>query len=185
MARAFKALGDPTRVKLLSVIAAADDGEACVCDLLASVSLSQPTVSHHLKILVDAGLLSRDQRGKWAAPAWTRTPWPESASRLRPVLGGRTEISEPMPRKREPDPARFQTCGAGSAPSCDPDRAAQALGLLLLTTLEFIIASNTTCRSTPLTGHFRGGAYGAGSPDWPARRLGRHPAVVPVSRCDQ
>ena len=62
----FKALGDPTRVRLLSLIAAADGGEACVCDLTAPVGLSQPTVSHHLKQLVDAGLLSRDQRGKWA-----------------------------------------------------------------------------------------------------------------------
>lgn len=66
LARAFKALGDPTRVRLLSLIAAADNAEACVCDLTAPVSLSQPTVSHHLKQLVDAGLLTRDQRGKWA-----------------------------------------------------------------------------------------------------------------------
>jgi ArsR family transcriptional regulator len=66
LAHVFKALGDPTRVRLLSLIAATDGGEACVCDLTAPVGLSQPTVSHHLKLLVDAGLLSRDQRGKWA-----------------------------------------------------------------------------------------------------------------------
>ena len=66
LARVFKALGDPTRVRLLSLIAAADDGEACVCDLIEPVGLSQPTVSHHMKVLVDAGLVSRDQRGKWA-----------------------------------------------------------------------------------------------------------------------
>ena len=66
MAHVFKALGDPTRVRLLSLIAATDGGEACVCDLTAPVGFSQPTVSHHLKLLVDAGLLSRDQRGKWA-----------------------------------------------------------------------------------------------------------------------
>jgi ArsR family transcriptional regulator len=62
----FKALGDPTRVRLLSLIAAADGGEACICDLTEPVALSQPTVSHHMKILTDAGLITREQRGKWA-----------------------------------------------------------------------------------------------------------------------
>ncbi|GAA3610492.1 ArsR/SmtB family transcription factor [Microlunatus ginsengisoli] len=66
LAQMFKALGDSTRVKLVSLIAAADGAEACVCDLLEHVQLSQPTVSHHLKQLVDAGLISREQRGKWA-----------------------------------------------------------------------------------------------------------------------
>jgi ArsR family transcriptional regulator, arsenate/arsenite/antimonite-responsive transcriptional repressor len=66
LARLFKALGDPTRVRLLSMIAAADTGEACICNLTAPVGLSQPTVSHHMKLLVDAGLVTRDQRGKWA-----------------------------------------------------------------------------------------------------------------------
>ncbi len=66
LAHVFKALGDPTRVRLLSLIAAANGGEACICDLTAPVGLSQPTVSHHMKLLVDAGLVTRDQRGKWA-----------------------------------------------------------------------------------------------------------------------
>ena len=66
LARTFKALGDPTRVQLLSIVAAAGGGEACVCDLTEPVGLAQPTVSHHLKILVDAGLLVREQRGRWA-----------------------------------------------------------------------------------------------------------------------
>ncbi|WP_402463224.1 ArsR/SmtB family transcription factor [Isoptericola aurantiacus] len=66
IARTFKALGDPTRVTLLSTVMAAPQGEACVCDLTAPVGLSQPTVSHHLKILVEAGLLTRTQRGRWA-----------------------------------------------------------------------------------------------------------------------
>ncbi len=66
LAGAFKAMGDPTRLRLLSMIAAAAGGEACVCDLNASLDLSQPTVSHHLKVLVEAGLLNRTQRGKWA-----------------------------------------------------------------------------------------------------------------------
>nr|WP_174520588.1 metalloregulator ArsR/SmtB family transcription factor [Microbacterium oleivorans] len=65
-ARVFKALGDPTRVRLLSLIAASEGGEACICDLTEPVGLSQPTVSHHMKQLVDAGLATREQRGRWA-----------------------------------------------------------------------------------------------------------------------
>ena len=66
LARMFKALSDPTRVKLLSMIAAASDTGACACDMTEPVGLSQPTVSHHLQLLVDAGLVTREQRGKWA-----------------------------------------------------------------------------------------------------------------------
>ena len=66
LGRIFKALGDPTRVKLLSLIAASDGGEACACDLIGPVNLGQPTVSHHMRQLVDAGLVTREQRGKWA-----------------------------------------------------------------------------------------------------------------------
>ncbi|MEO5833547.1 MAG: metalloregulator ArsR/SmtB family transcription factor [Nakamurella sp.] len=66
LARTLKALADPARLRLLSLIAAQEGGEACVCDLTAPLGLSQPTVSHHLKVLVDAGLLTRDKRGVWA-----------------------------------------------------------------------------------------------------------------------
>ncbi|MCK2035732.1 metalloregulator ArsR/SmtB family transcription factor [Microbacterium sp. SSW1-49] len=66
VARVFKALGDPTRVRLLSLIAAGAGGEACICDLTEPVGLSQGTVSHHMKLLADAGLVTREQRGKWA-----------------------------------------------------------------------------------------------------------------------
>jgi ArsR family transcriptional regulator len=66
LARAFRALGDPTRVRLLSLIAAQPEREACICDLVEPVGLSQPTVSHHMKQLVDAGLVAREQRGRWA-----------------------------------------------------------------------------------------------------------------------
>jgi len=66
LARSFKALGDPTRVRLLSLIAGSDAGEACICNLTGPVGLSQPTVSHHMRMLVDAGLVTREQRGKWA-----------------------------------------------------------------------------------------------------------------------
>jgi ArsR family transcriptional regulator len=66
LARMFKALADPNRVRLLSMIAAADEQEACVCDLTAPLGLAQPTISHHMKVLAEAGLVSREQRGKWA-----------------------------------------------------------------------------------------------------------------------
>ncbi|MCX7522994.1 metalloregulator ArsR/SmtB family transcription factor [Microbacterium sp. STN6] len=66
MAAALKALSDPTRLRLLSIVAAAAGQEACVCDLTGPVGLSQPTVSHHLKILMDAGYLTRTKRGTWA-----------------------------------------------------------------------------------------------------------------------
>ncbi len=66
LARVFRALGDRHRVRLLSLIAAADGGEACICDLTAPVGLAQPTISHHMKLLVEAGLVTREQRGKWA-----------------------------------------------------------------------------------------------------------------------
>jgi len=65
LASLFKALGDPARLRLLSFIAAQPDGEACVCFLTEPVGLSQPTVSHHLKVLHDAGLLEREKRGAW------------------------------------------------------------------------------------------------------------------------
>lgn len=61
----FKLLGDPVRLRLLSLIAVQNDGEACVCQLTKAVGLSQPTVSHHLKLLHDAGLLEREKRGAW------------------------------------------------------------------------------------------------------------------------
>ncbi|WP_341956292.1 metalloregulator ArsR/SmtB family transcription factor [Microbacterium sp. LWH13-1.2] len=66
IARLFKALGDPTRIRLLSLISSAEGGEACICDLTGPVGLSQGTVSHHMKLLADAGLVTREQRGKWA-----------------------------------------------------------------------------------------------------------------------
>jgi ArsR family transcriptional regulator len=66
LSRSLKALADPARLKLVSIVAASADREACVCDLTEPLDLSQPTVSHHLKVLVDAGILERDKRGTWA-----------------------------------------------------------------------------------------------------------------------
>ena len=61
----LKALADPVRLRLMSLIASHPGGEACVCDLTGAFDLSQPTISHHLKVLAEAGLLDRDKRGVW------------------------------------------------------------------------------------------------------------------------
>ncbi|WP_344309994.1 metalloregulator ArsR/SmtB family transcription factor [Brevibacterium samyangense] len=80
LAKKLKAIADPTRLRLLSLISATAGTEACVCDLQELVDLSQPTVSHHLKVLTDAGFLTRTKRGTWAYFAL--------------VPGALTEISE-------------------------------------------------------------------------------------------
>ncbi|GAA1852897.1 ArsR/SmtB family transcription factor [Microbacterium koreense] len=66
LAASLKALADPARLRLLSIVAQSEGAEACVCDLTEPVGLSQPTVSHHLKVLTSAGFLSRSKRGTWA-----------------------------------------------------------------------------------------------------------------------
>lgn len=82
VAAALKVLADPARLRLLSLIQAQPDGEACVCHPTEPLELSQPTVSHHLKVLVQAGLLEREQRGRWA---YFRVV-PESLAALRNLL---------------------------------------------------------------------------------------------------
>lgn len=66
LAHTLKALADPARLRLLSIVAASQNEEACVCDLTEPIGLSQPTVSHHLRVLTDAGFLTRSKRGTWA-----------------------------------------------------------------------------------------------------------------------
>jgi ArsR family transcriptional regulator, arsenate/arsenite/antimonite-responsive transcriptional repressor len=66
LAETFKALSDPTRVRLLAYISASADGTACACHLPDALGISQPTLSHHLRKLADAGLITREQRGRWA-----------------------------------------------------------------------------------------------------------------------
>jgi len=61
----LKALADPVRLRLMSLVASHEGGEACVCDLNDAFDLSQPTISHHLKVLHEAGLLDREKRGVW------------------------------------------------------------------------------------------------------------------------
>lgn len=83
LAAGFKVLADPVRLQLLSLIANSSSGEMCACDLVEPTGRTQPTVSHHLTILTDAGLLSREQRGKWA---YFRVE-PERVAILRDALG--------------------------------------------------------------------------------------------------
>jgi ArsR family transcriptional regulator len=82
LADALKVLADPARLRLLSLVASADAGEACACDLVEPLGRSQPTVSHHLSLLVDAGFLTREKRGRWA---WYRVV-PERLDLLRGAL---------------------------------------------------------------------------------------------------
>jgi ArsR family transcriptional regulator len=82
LAQAFKALGDPVRLRLLSIIASAPTGEVCACDLTAPVGKSQPTVSHHLKVLREAGLVTSRKHGTWVHYRAV----PEQLSALRGVL---------------------------------------------------------------------------------------------------
>ena len=83
LARAFQSLADPARLRLLSLIAAQPDGECCACDLVEPLGRSQPTVSHHLKQLWEAGLVTREKRGSWV---WYRLA-PERLAELQRALG--------------------------------------------------------------------------------------------------
>lgn len=82
LAAKFKALADPVRLQLLSLVASHDGGEACVCDISAGVEVSQPTVSHHLRVLRDAGLLTSQRRASWVYYAVV----PEALAELAAVL---------------------------------------------------------------------------------------------------
>ena len=83
LASVLKALADPVRLRLVNIVAAAPDGEACACDFAEPLGKSQPTISHHLTQLVKAGILDREQRGKWA---WFRLNQ-SRLTQLRAVLG--------------------------------------------------------------------------------------------------
>lgn len=83
LAEAFAALSDPVRLRLLSLIATCPDGEVCACNMVEPLGKSQPTVSHHLKVLREAGLVTADKRGVWM---WYRAV-PERIAELRAALG--------------------------------------------------------------------------------------------------
>jgi ArsR family transcriptional regulator len=83
LAPLFKAIGDPVRLRLLSLIACHEGGEACVCDLTAAFDLTAPTISHHLKVLKQAGLIDSERRGTWVY-YWIN---PGVLARLSAILG--------------------------------------------------------------------------------------------------
>ena len=91
LSRVFKAMGDPVRLRLLSLIASHDGGEACVCDLTDVFDLTGPTISHHLRVLREAGLITGERRGTWVY------------YRVRPDLLGR--LSEVLVPGDSTDPA--------------------------------------------------------------------------------
>lgn len=90
LANRLKALSDPVRLRLVSILACSPSGEVCACDLPQLLGRKQPTISHHLKLLTEAGFITRDQRGKWA---WFSLQ-PEALAEVRAVLG------EPSPVDR-------------------------------------------------------------------------------------
>ncbi len=87
LARMFKALGDPVRLRLLSLVANGPSGEACVCDLTAPFELSQPTISHHLRVLREAGLLDCERRGTWVYYRIVPAALAQLAALLGPAAG--------------------------------------------------------------------------------------------------
>lgn len=96
LAQSFKAIADPARLQLLSFIAAQPSGEACVCYLTEPLEISQPTVSHHLKVLYAAGLLDRERRGTWV---YYRIV-PERLAALREALAVQQPSAQPKPKAR-------------------------------------------------------------------------------------
>jgi ArsR family transcriptional regulator, arsenate/arsenite/antimonite-responsive transcriptional repressor len=87
LAKGFAALGDPVRLRVLSMLAAAPEGEVCVCDFIEPLGKSQGTISHHLKILSDAGLVHGDRRGKWVWYSLDRA----RLAALRATIDGRAD----------------------------------------------------------------------------------------------
>jgi ArsR family transcriptional regulator, arsenate/arsenite/antimonite-responsive transcriptional repressor len=91
LAGMLKALSDPVRLRLLSVVASHSGGEACVCDISVGITVSQPTVSHHLKVLRTAGLLDSERRGSWV---YYRVI-PQALQQLSTLLGAEHLIGSP------------------------------------------------------------------------------------------
>ena len=109
LAQLLKALADPTRLRLVSMVAAHEGGEACVCELTEPLGLTQPTISHHLKVLIDAGILTRDKRGVWAY--YALVPGALDAVATLGQLAGHTGSS---PREHSLPPGQYSP-GASTA----------------------------------------------------------------------
>jgi ArsR family transcriptional regulator, arsenate/arsenite/antimonite-responsive transcriptional repressor len=88
LAPLFKAIADPVRLRLLSLIACHEGGEACVCDLTGAFELTAPTISHHLKVLREAGMIGSQRRGTWVY-YWIN---PAALARLSALLGPRADV---------------------------------------------------------------------------------------------
>jgi len=88
LAQALRVIADPARLRLISLVAASEGGESCVCDLTDRLDLGQPTVSHHLKVLTDAGILRRQKRGRWAYYRIEPEPLELLRGALDPDAGG-------------------------------------------------------------------------------------------------
>ena len=87
LAARLKAVADPARLRLVSHVLASPSQEACICDLTTPLGLSQPTISHHMKVLVDAGLLTREKRGRWAYFRAVPSAFESLAQALQPAAG--------------------------------------------------------------------------------------------------
>jgi ArsR family transcriptional regulator len=87
LARVFKALGDPVRLRLLSMIGAHQGGEVCVCELTTAFDLTQPTISHHLKVLRDAGIIDSERRGTWVYYGLVPAALERMSALLSPAAG--------------------------------------------------------------------------------------------------
>lgn len=98
IAEVLRAVADPARLQLISLLQSAAHGEACVCDLVAPLGLSQPTVSHHLKVLLDAGIVTRRRRGTWAYYRLV----PERLSALAQFLGPTDAVVVPTLSTADP-----------------------------------------------------------------------------------
>jgi len=105
LAAALKALADPVRLRLVSIIATSPTGEVCACDLPESLDRSQPTISHHLTLLVNAGLLDREQRGKWAWFRLRAERLGELSALLAPPPGAAHDHTTARPSDHIADPA--------------------------------------------------------------------------------
>ena len=100
----LKALADPVRLRLMSLVASHQGGEACVCDLNDAFDLSQPTISHHMKVLHDAGLVDRDKRGVWV---YYRAR-PQALAAIGALIGC-------TPLQRDPPPPRARSSASSAA----------------------------------------------------------------------
>lgn len=107
LARVFKALSDPVRLRLLSLIASYDDGQACVCDLTGAFDVAQSTISHHLRVLREAGLVDCERRGTWVYYWVLPAALAQLSSLLQTTAPGSTSASG--------SPAVMSGAGAGAA----------------------------------------------------------------------